>query len=43
LVPMWVIGVSGSSFDTLVQTRTIRHGNYDFVTRTTTWDASNSD
>jgi hypothetical protein len=43
LVPMWWIGYWDGHFWPLVQERTYRHGNYDYVTRSTVWDASNPD
>jgi hypothetical protein len=46
-IPMWKIGYEGTTWpaeaDPLVLARTYRHGNYDYVTNSTVWDASNLD
>lgn len=38
-VPMWSLGEG----DLQVQATTIRHGNFDYVTRSTKWDPANAD
>jgi hypothetical protein len=44
-VPMWKLGYDGESGsaarDPKVISTTIRHGNYDYVTNSVVWDASN--
>jgi len=41
-VPMWKIGYDANyNLDPTVPPRTFRHGNYDFVTNSIHWDASN--
>ena len=44
-VPMWKIGYDGTTWpnvaDPLVVARTYRHGNYDYVTNSVTWDSGN--
>jgi hypothetical protein len=37
-VPMWNLGCDTTPQDPVVIARTIRHGNFDFFTGTTTWD-----
>jgi hypothetical protein len=44
-VPMWKIGYDGENGsappDATVVARTLRHGNFDYVTHTVVWDAAN--
>jgi hypothetical protein len=46
-VPMWKLGYNGGHWndpqDTTVVARTLRHGNFDYVTNSVVWDPSTAD
>jgi hypothetical protein len=46
-VPMWKIGYNGDDWnapqDATTLARTIRHGNFDYVTNSVVWDPANAD
>jgi hypothetical protein len=39
LVPMWKLGYGGAGQDAMVVARTLRHGNFDYVSNNVVWDA----